>query len=47
MLEKKEELAYCIIIEEDEEKNEEGDLYLDILQYLKDGMYPESADKND
>ena len=34
-------------IEEDEEKNEEGEWYSDILQYLKDGTYPESVDKND
>ena len=30
-----------------EEKNEEGEWYSDILQYLKDGTYPKSADKND
>ena len=34
-------------IEEDEEKNGEGEWYLDILQYLKDGTYPKSIDKND
>ena len=34
-------------IEEDEEKNEEGEWYSDILQYLKDGTYPEYVDKND
>ena len=34
-------------IEEDEEKNGEGEWYLDILQYLKDGTYLKSADKND
>ena len=34
-------------IEEDEEKNEEGEWYSDILQYLKNGTYPEFADKND
>ena len=37
MLEQKEEPAYCMTIEEDEEKNEEGEWYSDILQYLKDG----------
>ena len=37
MLEQKEKLAYCMTIEEDEEKNEEGEWYSDILQYLKDG----------
>ena len=34
-------------IEEDEEKNGEGEWYSDILQYLKNGTYLESADKND
>ena len=34
-------------IEEDEEKNEEGEWYSDILQYLKDRTYPKSTDKND
>ena len=33
-------------IEEDEEKNGEDKWYSDILQYLKDGTYPNSADKN-
>ena len=47
MLEWKEELAYCMTIEEDEENNGEGEWYSDILQYLKNGTYPESADKND
>ena len=37
MLEQKEEPAYCMTIEEDEEKNEEGEWYSDILQYPKDG----------
>ena len=46
VLEQKEEPAYCITIEEDEEKNEEGEWYSDIL-YLKDGTYLEFADKND
>ena len=40
-------LAYCLSIEEDEEKNREGEWYSDILQYLKDGTYPKFADKND
>ena len=34
-------------IEEDKGKNEEGEWYSDILQYLKDGIYLKSADKND
>ena len=32
---------------EDEEKNGEGEWYSDILQYLKDGTYMKSANKND
>ncbi|XP_030941319.1 uncharacterized protein LOC115966149 [Quercus lobata] len=47
VLEQKEELAYCMMIEEDEGKDGEGEWYSDILQYLKDGTYPLSADKND
>ncbi|XP_075645506.1 uncharacterized protein LOC142616566 [Castanea sativa] len=47
VLEQKEEPAYCMTIEEDEGKNGEGEWYSDILQYLKDGTYPPSADKND
>ena len=47
MLEQKEEPAYYMTIEEDEEKNGEGEWYLDILQYLKDGTYPKPVDKND
>ena len=43
----KEETAYCMTIEEDEEKNGESEWYSDTLQYLKDGTYPLSADKND
>ena len=35
-----------LTIEEDEEKNGEGEWYLDILRYLKDGAYPKSANKN-
>ena len=34
-------------IEEDKGKNEEGEWYSDILQYLKDEIYLKSADKND
>ena len=34
-------------IEEDEEKNGKGEWYSDILQYLKEGTYPKSTDKND
>ena len=33
-------------IEEDEGMNSEGEWYSDILQYLKDGTYPKSVDKN-
>ena len=47
VLEQKEEPTYCMIIEEGEEKNEEGEWYSVILQYLKDRTYPQSADKND
>ena len=47
VLEQKDEPAYCMIIEEDEGKNGEGEWYSDILQYLKDGTYPKSVDKND
>ena len=47
VLEQKEEPAYCMTIEEDEEKNGEGEWYSDILQYLKEGTYPKSTDKND
>ncbi|XP_050251889.1 uncharacterized protein LOC126698589 [Quercus robur] len=47
MLEQKKEPTYCMTIEEDEEKNREGEWYSDILQYLKDGTYPKPADKND
>ena len=34
-------------IEEDEGKDGEGEWYSDILQYLKNGTYLESVDKND
>ena len=47
MLEQKDEPAHCMTIEEDEGMNGEGEWYSDILQYLKDGTYPPSADKND
>ena len=47
VLEQKEEPAYYMTIVEDEEKSGEGEWYSDILQYLKDGTYPPSADKND
>ena len=47
VLEQKEEPAYCMTIEEDEEKNGKGEWYSDILQYLKEGTYPKSTDKND
>ena len=47
VLEQKEEPAYCTTIKEDEEKNGKGEWYSDILQYLKDGTYPKSANKND
>ena len=47
VVEQKEEPAYCMTIEDDEEKNGKGEWYLDILQYLKDGTYPKSADMND
>ena len=47
VVEYKEEPANCMTIEEDEENNGEGEWYLDILQYLKDGTYLKSTDKND
>ena len=47
MVQQKEELAYCMSIEEDEVMNGKGEWYSDILQYLKDGTYPKSADKID
>ncbi|XP_030930907.1 uncharacterized protein LOC115956750 [Quercus lobata] len=47
VLEQNEEPAYCMIIEVDEERNGEGEWYSNILQYLKDGTYLKSADKND
>ena len=47
VVEHKEEPPYCMTIEEDEEKNGEGEWYSDILQYLKDGTYLKFAVKND
>ena len=47
VLEQKEEPAYCMTIEEDEERNGEGEWFSNILQYLKNGTYSESTDKND
>ena len=47
VLEQKEEPAYYMTIEENEGKNGEGEWYSDILQYLKDGTYLKSVDKND
>ena len=46
-MEQKEEPAYCMIIEGDEGMNGEGERYSNILQYLKDGTYSKSANKND
>ena len=37
VVEQKEEPTYCMSIKENEEKNGEGEWYLDILQYIKDG----------
>ena len=47
MVERKEEPAYCMTIEEDEGNNGESEWYLDILRYLKDGIFPKSTNKND
>ena len=47
VVKQKEEPTYCMTIEEDEEKNGEGEWYPTILQYLKDGTYLKFADKND
>ena len=47
VLEQKEEPAHYMIIEEDEEKDREGEWYSDILQYLQDGTYPPFANRND
>ena len=40
------EPAYCMSTEEDKGMNREGEWYSDILQYLKDGTYPKSIEKN-
>ena len=47
VLEQKEEPAQYMTIEDDEGKNGEGEWYSDILQYLKNGTYLKSIDKND
>ena len=47
VVEQKEEPTYCMTIEENERKSGEGEWYSNILQYLKDGTYSESTDKND
>jgi len=47
VVEQKEELAYYMLIEGDGELNGEGEWYSDILQYLKEGTYSKSTDKND
>ena len=47
VVEQKEKLTYCMSIEGDGEINREGEWYSDILQYLKEGTYLKSTDKND
>ena len=47
VVEQKEEPNYCMSIEENGEKKGEGEWYSDIIQYLKDGTYPNFANKND
>ena len=47
VLEQKEEPEYCMTIKEDEGKDGEDKWYSNILQYLKNGTYSESVDKND
>ena len=47
VVEQKEEPAYCMSIKGDKEINREGEWYSDILQYLKEGSYPKSVNKND
>ena len=47
VVEQKEELAYYMSIEGDGELNREGEWDSDILQYLKEGTYSKSTDKND
>ena len=46
VLEQKEP-AYCMTIEKDEGKKGKGEWYSEILQYLKDGTYPEFANNYD
>jgi len=46
VLEQKEP-TYCMTIEKYEERNGQDECYSDILQYLKDGTYLKSANKND
>ena len=47
VVEQKEEPAYYMSIEGDKELNGEDRWYSDIFQYLKEGTYPKSANKND
>ena len=47
VVEQKLEPIYCMLIKGDEGMNGEGEWHSDILQYLKDGTYPKSTDKND
>ena len=47
VVEQKEDSAYCLLVEGEEETNGGGEWYPDILQYLKEGTYPKSIDKND
>ena len=47
VVKQKEEPAYYMAIEGDKGVNGEGEYYSNILQYLKDGTYPMSVDKND
>ena len=47
LVEQKEELAYCMLIKGEKELNGKGEWYLDILQYLKEGTYPKSVNKDD
>ena len=47
VVKQKEEPAYYMAIEGDKGVTGEGEYYSNILQYLKDGTYPMSVDKND
>ena len=47
VVKQKEEPAYYMAIEGDKGVNGEGEYYSNILQYLKDGTYLMSVDKND